>query len=58
MTGILDGIPVASDLDKGSYVVLASGAVVLRSVDLPGGEVFVAASASELAAFTARDARE
>jgi hypothetical protein len=50
--GIRDGIPIADDGDMGSYVLLPSGAIVLRSPNVPGREVAVAASASELKAFT------
>lgn len=53
--GVRDGIPIADDGDKGTYVVLSRGAVVLRSPDVPGREVIVASSVSELMGFTPAD---
>jgi hypothetical protein len=50
-----DGIPIAEDMDKGCYVVLASGAVVLRSPTVPDGEVDVADSVTDLRGFVARE---
>lgn len=53
--GVHDAIPIADDGDKGSYVVLPSGEVVLRSPNVPGREVMVARSVSELRGFTPAD---
>ncbi|HUL59023.1 MAG TPA: hypothetical protein VLU43_07105 [Anaeromyxobacteraceae bacterium] len=50
---VRDGIPIASDGDKGCYVVLPGGAVVLRSPSVPGRERAVAATAAELKSFDA-----
>lgn len=41
------GVPVATDGDKGTYYVAADGAVRLRSPDVPGGDVVVAAAAAD-----------
>lgn len=49
--GVRDGIPIAGDLNKGVYVVTRNGAVVLRSPNVPGGEVAVARNADELGSF-------
>jgi hypothetical protein len=48
--GIRDGIPVATDLDKGSYVLLPDGRIVLREL---ATEAVVAKSAGDLRAFAA-----
>lgn len=53
--GVRDGIPIADDGDKGCYVVLRSGAVVLRSPTGPAREVRVASSAREFGDFVARE---
>jgi hypothetical protein len=52
--GIRDGIPIATDLDKGSYVLLPDGRIVLRE---PAGESLVANSARDLRAFVAAPLR-
>jgi hypothetical protein len=49
------GIPIADDLDKGTYFVASSGAVMLRSPNVPGGETEVATSITSFASFEARD---
>jgi hypothetical protein len=49
-----EGIPIAEDMDKGCYVVLAGGAVVLSSPTVPDGEVEVADSVTDLRGFVAR----
>src|SRR5262249_20024378 len=51
---IRDGIPIADDMDKGCYLVVPNGAVVLRGPNVPDGEVRVADTVGELLAFTAR----
>jgi hypothetical protein len=51
-------IPIAWDMDKGVYLVTSTGAVVLRSPDVPGGEVPVAKSATQLLSFHAEDIAE
>jgi hypothetical protein len=56
--GVREGIPIAGDLDKGVYVVTRSGAVVLRSPNVPGGEVAVARSADDLRSFEPRELAE
>lgn len=56
VSGAKDGIPIAYDLDKGTYLVLRNGAVVLRSPNVDEGEVMVASSAAALAAFEVRAA--
>lgn len=52
---VRDGIPIAADLDKGVYVVVRSGAVVLRAPNVQNGEVAVAASIEEMSAFKFQD---
>ena len=53
--GVRDGIPIADDGDKGCYVVLRSGAVVLRTPSGPDRELRVAASTGEFGDFVARE---
>ncbi len=50
-----DGIPIADDMDKGCYVALPGGSVVLRAPTAPGGQVLVASSATELRTFEVRE---
>jgi hypothetical protein len=52
--GVRDGIPIADDGLGGVYVVLRSGAVVLRSPEAPGGAAVVAQSVRDLWSFEAR----
>jgi len=47
----VDGIPIADDLDKGMYYVTRSGAVRLRSPDVPSKDVEVAPSVRALLGF-------
>lgn len=49
------GIPIAGDLDKGTYFVAISGAVMLCSPNVAGGEAEVAPSITSFAGFEARD---
>jgi hypothetical protein len=49
------GIPIASDMDKGTYFVDESGAVLLASPDVPGGRVQVAPTVRAFAAFEPRE---
>ena len=51
----VDGIPIADDLDKGMYYVTRSGAVRLRSPDVPSNDVEVAPSVMTLLSFERRD---
>jgi hypothetical protein len=50
------GVPIAGDLDKGTYFVVETGAVRYRSPDMRPGEVTVASSIAELRRFKAREA--
>jgi len=57
--GLKDGIPIADDLSKGVYFVASDGRVVFRSPNNTRGDVVVARTASDLAAFaTGRDESE
>jgi hypothetical protein len=49
------GIPIADDQNKGMYFVVNSGAVMLRSPTVAGGEVEVAPSIAMFASFEARE---
>jgi hypothetical protein len=52
--GLTDGIPIADDLSKGVYFVASDGRVVFRSPNNTRGDVVVARTARDLAAFAAR----
>ncbi|MFO0584076.1 MAG: hypothetical protein U0229_17525 [Anaeromyxobacter sp.] len=54
ITGVKDGIVFASDGDKGAYVALPDGRVVLRSPNVPNREVLVAESPERFATFGTR----
>ena len=45
------GIPIATDMDKGTYFVNYSGAVFLKSPNVPAGQIVVAPSISIFAGF-------
>jgi hypothetical protein len=54
-TGVKDGIPIADDMAKGTYVVVPNGAVLLRSPNVAGGEIQVARSTAVFVNFEARE---
>ncbi|MEG3998100.1 hypothetical protein [Microcoleus sp. SVA1B1] len=45
------GIPIAIDMDKGTYFVDSSGAVLLKSPNVHAGQIVVAPSISKLSGF-------
>ncbi len=45
------GIPIATDMDKGTYFVDSSGAVLLKSPNVPAGQIVVASSISKFSGF-------
>ncbi len=56
--GVRDGLPFADDADKGVYVLFPSGAIVLRSPNVAGGQVPVVSSAAEFATLVAENPLE
>lgn len=51
----VDGIPIADDMDKGTYYVTNRGAVRLWSPDVPANDVEVAPTISSFLGFERRD---
>jgi hypothetical protein len=45
------GIPIAIDMDKGTYFIDSSGAVLLKSPNVPSGQIVVASSISQFSGF-------
>jgi hypothetical protein len=51
------GIPMATDMDKGTYYLDASGVVMLMSPNVAGGKIIVAPSIEALSRFSPQDDR-
>ncbi len=49
------GIPIATDMDKGTYYVDAYGSVMLMSPNVAGGKIIVAPSIEALSRFSPQD---